>query len=1170
MERRRLIRGLPRRTTAGVSALIAAALGFALLVPGQEDGPSPSQARPAHATALLDESSAQERAVRTGKRVEVTALRDATSTTYALPDGDFELTAHAVPVRAKVGDTWKPIDTTLTRTKDGWAPKAAADPVIFSDGAQGAPRPTNSSPGNTTGRAPSTADRASYSVSRASRLPMAGRAIAAGAEDTEFSDLVTFTSAGHVITLGWPGPLPVPTIDGASALYTNVFDGVDLLLTARDSGFSHVLVVHSPEAAASGQLAELPYMFSSPDLTFHLDPITHAVSAKDAKGEEIAVSPTPYMWDSAGKLAVTEGDDPQPPAPSADPAPTYSEEPGEPVSDNPEGGDTDGNAAPDPLPSEPSQSPAPSTVAPPASPVDPSESPDDQTAVHNTALSGGSGDGSLKRLAGFSTTGSSYSPQDVFALPGLEGPQPGTHAAVGTAALAGQGTTSALLTMTPNKPLLTDEKTVWPVFIDPSITGQTANWTTTYQKHPDSSFYDGANYNTGTTEARVGWESTTNGLSRSFFHLNWKTNFKGAAVSSAYIQLLETYAWSCEEREMQVWQTAAISSATTWNKQPQWMKELGRKSFANGWKSSCPDAYVTYDMSAVKALAQDAADGGWTNITIGLKATNEESSYSWKKFKAETTAAPKMVVKYNRRPKEPTGLSMTPGVDCDLTSPYSSVGLSDLTFAAQSSDPDGDLKYIDFEVWESGKTTKIYDGNRTVDSQGKASITLDGGDGTASSFANGKTYFWRPRAIDSTGAASTYAPPGTDDCGFVYDSTAPASPEVSSDSFPEPVGTDSKWSTVKLGTKGEFTFQGSADTVEYRYKFNTTSNPVVIKPSSPGAAVTVLLAPPVAGPNVLFVWAVDAALNISPTPRKYLHYVTPRATADAPGDVTGDSYPDLLAVDSLGDLRSYPGDSRGDIATHSLGAHDGDDPAPDGYWVGSDGAHALITHMGDQYPGDGLTDLVARMPDGRLYTYPGDGYGGFDINERLTVDLPSNAPAPATLTEIVSTPDITGDGLPDMFALAGDQLWAFTGYTGATFTEARQLAVGSWDERNIVSVGDISGDGIADLLWRGDNTGRGLSLRQGKPAAGGGVDLASLALGATSATGQDETYGTGGWSRAEMPLIKGTPDATGDGIPDIWGVEDDGKLYFYPGGKATHGTRFLAGEAGWMTLRILG
>lgn len=56
------------------------------------------------------------------------------------------------------------------------------------------------------------------------------------------------------MSLGWPGLLPEPRLDGATATYPEVFNGVDLRLTADAEGFQRVLVVKSAEAAANPAL----------------------------------------------------------------------------------------------------------------------------------------------------------------------------------------------------------------------------------------------------------------------------------------------------------------------------------------------------------------------------------------------------------------------------------------------------------------------------------------------------------------------------------------------------------------------------------------------------------------------------------------------------------------------------------------------------------------------------------------------------------------------------------------------------------------------------------------------------------------------------------------------------------------------------------------------------
>ncbi|MFF3467683.1 DNRLRE domain-containing protein [Streptomyces sp. NPDC002619] len=1090
-----------RRAAVLVAAAVAAGLGLTQLpVLDHADAPRAGD-KPADAAKLLDETTAVHKARASGRPVEVTALRDASSTTYARPDGSFELETRAVPFRAKVDGVWRAIDTDLHRTKDGdWAPGAVNIPVVFSAGSRG--------------------ERVTRSENRTAIRPAA----LTTAQDATSTNLVTLTTGGHQLTLTWPGTLPAPVIDGDRALYQDVLPGVDLLLTARDSGFSHVLIVKNAEAAADPELAALSYGLASPDLTFTLDPVTHVVHAKDADGNEVAVSPTPYMWDSAGKPAVTQGDDPQPlrpteaPAPEAGPDVNPSEEP-EDTGDAPGQPDWNNDTA------------APQDDASPAAYRSGSTAP-------------------LVRPAAFTSTGGDSA--SVLALDGLAGPQPGTHDALANVTLTDSGT----LTIKPDTKLLTAGSTVYPVFIDPSFSGHTNNWTTAYQPHPSSSFWNGTNFNDGTDTARVGYESTTAGLSRSFFQLSLSSALKGANVSSAYFYGLETYSWSCSTRGVQLWHTSSISSSTTWNNQPSWIDQIDSQNVAHGYSSSCPDNWVKFTATS---LAQDAADNGWGYATLGLRAADESSAYPWKKFEASSSNSPYLKITYNRKPKEPTHLTMTPGPDCD-TSGESSVGKSDLTFAATASDPDGDLKYLDFELWQDGSSSKILDGNQTVDANGHASVTA-----TASKFTNGKTYWWRVRAIDSTGAASTYAPPGSDNCGFVFDAAKPNSPKVTSTNFPEDDGTGALWSPVTYGTAGNFTLSadGSADTVKYEFSFDSTSYGGSSSPSTSGGSVTVSLKPHHAGPNVFYVRAVDSAGNRS-AGTKYLFYVTPRDAADASGDLTGDAWPDVIVVDQFKDLRVYPASSVGDIYAYNPAAYDQDglietnDAYPDGYWTG-----ALLTHNGDFLPGDGLQDMVARMPDGKLYLYPGDGYGSFDVTQRTEVLLPQGAPAPATLDQILAAGDIDGDGRPDMLATEGSHYWAFLGYTGGAFTSAVLQNGGTvWPDRNLVSVGDHNGDGAVDLVFRTLSTGQ-LSLRYGKLKSSGGTAIDSLATSGNSLNGSDTTYAASGWTTASVRLLLGTPDANHDGIPDMWAVMNDGSVRMYSGGRSAVGTYTTVVSSGW-------
>lgn len=1157
--RQRIPRG--RKAVALTAAALAAALGLAALPLLDTDATTPGTAgADASNTAPLDEDTAQDKARSTEKRVEVTALRTATSTTYALPDGRFEYQAHTAAIRANVGGEWRDIDTTLARTRDGdWKPKATNSPVVFSGGDD-------------------TGTRATRDARRA-LLTTYTEDTGTGESAVTGSELVSFTSEGHTLTLTWPGSVPEPVVQDDRALYRDILDGVDLLLTARDTGFSHVLIVKTRAAAASSALKKLTYGLTSPDLTFTVDPTTDAVTAKDTDGTEIAVSPTPYMWDSAGEPDTTTGDDLQPAAPVDEaPSPSYSEEEGAEVGEETDApSDSDDTSAPTATASSEAQD----DIATPSSPSAPEESdsatPDSGTGTADPAAYD---TGNSQALQATYRTSAALTADEVFSLDGLAGPGIGGTTAIADAALTDDGDGEAdgdgyatTLTVTPDADFLASAKTELPLFIDPSFAGHKEAWTTAYTRYPGSSFWNGTNFNDGTSEARVGYESTTYGKSRSFFRLDWSPSLKGAQITSASVTGLETYSWSCNGRTVQLWETGAISSKTTWNNQPSWKNQIDSKDLAHGYSSSCPDDYVKFD---AKSLAQDAADGGWDKITIGLKAAadGEDDAGAWKKFKATGDHSPYIKAYYNRKPATPTSLTMTPGPDCDRTAPYAHVGKSDLVFAATSSDKDGNLAYLDFELWRTGYgDSKILDKNLSTDTAGHASTTV-----ASSKFTNGYTYSWRVRALDSEGAASVYAP--TADplvCRFVYDSDAPNSPKVSSTDFPEADDSGSIWSEVKFGTAGSFTFAPDVDTdvTKFEYSFNSTSYSGS-KTVTAGTSGTVSLKPPVAGPSILYVRAVDASGNVSEG-TKYLFYVTPRDTADTTGDTTGDGNPDLLLIDENGNLRLYPASSGGDLHVSLDAAHRAGVPLIDndesGYWKSAtDNSPALIAHGGDLLPGDGATDAIARMPDGKLYAYRGDGYGSLDVSRRMSVRLPSGSPDPAGFTQVILG-DYNLDSRPDLFATtSGGALWAFSGYTGATFSAATQISATAWAVRDLVSIGDHNADGEPDLIWRSGSSGN-LYVRYGIADSGGGSTIASLSTAAGSLTGVDTTYATG-WTETAKPTLHfyGTPDVTGDDVPDIWALNSDGSVDVYPGGSAAIGTatKVISANATWFAKLALG
>ncbi|MDP4504732.1 LamG-like jellyroll fold domain-containing protein [Nonomuraea turcica] len=214
------------------------------------------------ATVVSPERDAAALARRDNRPVEVAALTSEIRQVFARPDGTYTLEQHVRPVRVRQNGRWTPVDTTLRRRPDGAVePVAAAVGLRFSGGGD----------------------------ARLARLSRGAKAL----------------------EIGWPGTLPVPTLNGDTATYPEVMPGVDLQVTADVDGFSHVLVVKSRAAAAS--LTELTFPLSSHGLSVKSDKAGN-LEAVDAKSGTIFVAPTPKMWDSEGitsPQALKEGRSPE-------------------------------------------------------------------------------------------------------------------------------------------------------------------------------------------------------------------------------------------------------------------------------------------------------------------------------------------------------------------------------------------------------------------------------------------------------------------------------------------------------------------------------------------------------------------------------------------------------------------------------------------------------------------------------------------------------------------------------------------------------------------------------------------------------------------------------------------------------------------------------------------
>ncbi|MBB3094093.1 hypothetical protein FHR83_001742 [Actinoplanes campanulatus] len=234
----------------------------------------PSLATPAVATCsdvAGTESAAVEMAASCGVPVVVDALRNEYSQVIAQPDGRMTFESSVQPARVRRGAGWADVDLRLSPGADGLLrPAASVADVAFSNG----------------GIAP----------------------------------LVTLTRGGRTMTMSWPGTLPPPTVFENSATYTEVLSGVDLVVRATETGFTHVLVIKSATAATQDAVREVHFDLGG---DAEIQPIGSGLRAVH-NGSVLASTEPAMMWDSRTTSTATPQtrsvQQTQPPTPSTDEA----------------------------------------------------------------------------------------------------------------------------------------------------------------------------------------------------------------------------------------------------------------------------------------------------------------------------------------------------------------------------------------------------------------------------------------------------------------------------------------------------------------------------------------------------------------------------------------------------------------------------------------------------------------------------------------------------------------------------------------------------------------------------------------------------------------------------------------------------------------------------------
>ncbi|MFJ7593459.1 DNRLRE domain-containing protein, partial [Streptomyces sp. NPDC097617] len=697
---------------------------------------------------------------------------------------------------------------------------------------------------------------------------------------------------------------------------------------------------------------------------------------------------------------------------------------------------------------------------------------------------------------------SSSAPGDVFVTPS------GAKNAQMPSAVTGGN-----LEIKPDQALLANASTKYPVYIDPSVAwGERQNWAWAYRTWENNSYWNTKE------DVRVGYESQTNGLSRTFFQLDTSA-VKGAQVSKATFRIKETWSWSCTPKPVELWTTHAISPKTTWKNQPDRRTRLDTVNAAKG-RPECAAGNLEFNATAA---VQEAAANGWTNTTVGLYASNESDEYSWKRFDPKTVT---LEIEYNNPPNTPSDPGTSPWLPCEQGG---SIGNTNIGLYATISDRNAGNLTTEFQLFKAGQSTPV---SQIIPSNNGQITTWSVPD---ASLPDGN-YTWRARTTDQDGAQSGWSPT----CKFTVDRARPANaPKITSAVFPD--GT-SGWpaNTGKARQEGDFILSANGDSDVVWYGYFTDWDPQVKSVSvAAGASFAAKITPPGAGPHFVYAFTQDAAGNRSDT-AVYRFYAARATARDVPHDVNGDGHRDIWSNDLFGSLLTYAGQNNGKFSAMVS--------SPASF------SGAQTANLGD-WDDDGYNDMLAlEKPVGEsaqsLSIYRNNGQGTVDNPVQMTVNRPLENNHWADAEQIIAPGRLDGDEIPDLLVKRGNKLYAYFTSLLGNLDDVDPVLVGGldWDKYTVIAPGDVNKDGVPDLWLRENATGDILSTLGKKSLDGNqAVDLATWGTLPRTKVGS-------GVTQVGYPQVSSAGDLNGDGVADLWARQADNTMVGWPGKLNADGT----------------
>ncbi|ETA71174.1 LamG-like jellyroll fold domain-containing protein [Actinospica robiniae] len=486
-------------------------------------------------------------------------------------------------------------------------------------------------------------------------------------------------------------------------------------------------------------------------------------------------------------------------------------------------------------------------------------------------------------IAAKGTAGTSSAKAPSLAQVAASDPSDATHPgyAAHQAPLQVSSSTSSL-TLAPDKAMLTAKDTVFPLYIDPSVSWHSSTpAASAYDEIKQGSPCNSQSYTNDTAEddnsLGVGWTNTyCGGYQRTFYQWKLPPAIAKATIQVATVKATENWqaSFSCSEsRTVDLHLAVGIGAGTDYNNtNPGYITGSGAYSTSASVgaaynPSGCQNPITSPASFTVTTPVQAAATSSASQITFVMDQGSNTNYADFDRF----TDNPTLNISYDHAPTTPTAAQLSAAVGgsdtaaCDTAAPYPYIGkaiaTNNVTLTATNiTSPDSDELQATFKYWITGSTTTAT--GKSADnlaSGGNASYTLPAA--FTQGLTDGQSVSWQVQTTNGT-LTSGWSPT----CTYTAEPTGPDEPAITANTtYPD------NTTGAAAGTTATFTVTGNTDgtaATKFYYRLDaapvtTGTIPATQIATATNDTATFTITPAWAGLHTLYVESVDAAGDVS-------------------------------------------------------------------------------------------------------------------------------------------------------------------------------------------------------------------------------------------------------------------------------------------------------------------